>query len=173
MDESARQMIESRENEPVDYKAASEKIRAFARKLIEDETKDGAGLPNNAAPEFERDGIYKAALQLAWCDAVREVWEGWAKHPEVAPLMPIAKELIEKSGYPHERFHDPICMPPGMKAFIVKVDDEEAVCLDYSMGYATPLSAIYANKIRETIDLAGEYAKKIEAGKKSAQEESK
>jgi hypothetical protein len=131
----------------MDYKEASEKIITFTKALVEENKDD---FPQS---HFER--TLSNCLQIAWADSIRAEWQKVLDaNPDMKPMLAAAKEMIKLAGYDEKQFGDPICMPPGMKAMICMVDKVEAVCIDYTMSFATPLSAIYVDKVREALDIA-------------------
>ena len=127
----------------MDY--ASAKIRAFVRTLAED--------PNNGAIQQMGQTIDRAiigSLQLAWCDAVRDEWDHFCEvSPAVKESVAIGKELMREAGYTEG---DPVCLPLGMEPNYAMVDGRKAFSIEHSMPAATPLSVIYANKVREVLD---------------------
>ena len=92
---------------------------------------------------------------MAMFDAVRDEWENTAKAAGLERELAIARKLMAKDGYGADAFPlEPICGHPGAKPSICMVDGKEAVCYDHSLAGAMPLSAYYANKVSEAIDIA-------------------
>ena len=130
----------------MDYKAASEKLRAFAATIVEPHEDQGLTL----------DRCVAVALQQAAFDAVRDEWQHLVDaSPELKKRAAIAKVLMADAGYADM---DPICSPPGIKPKIAKVNNQECVAWDYSLGTTTPLSAIYTNTVCEVLDAAEKVA---------------
>lgn len=135
----------------------SQKIRGFVRfKLVE----------GGEAPENE-DRLVINALAVAWADAVREEWQNWLKaNPLLADAYEVAMVLMREDGYTEE-IGDPICGLPGAEPLVATVDGKKAVCYDRSMANATPLSAIYVNKVKAVVDAV----EKVQADRQKAQED--
>ena len=134
----------------MDYKVASEKIRAFAKTLaeagIEDVDKDN-GLTVGR--------LTVVSLQLAWADSIRDQWDGFcANNPDLKAQMVVAEQLMKDDNYTE----DPICMPPGMEPMIAMIDGKKAISLEHSMAGAMPLSAIFANKVAEVMSATARVA---------------
>ncbi len=127
----------------MDYKVASEKLRAFAATLVEPDESQGE----------TADRLIAVSLQQAAFDAVRDGWQHLVDaNPELKRRVEIAKVVMANDGF-HDGM-DPICSPPGVKPMIAKVDNLECVAWDYSLHVTTPLSAIYANRVCEVLDAA-------------------
>ena len=126
-----------------DVRVASKEIREFAKTLVEE---------GSFTYGYDYHAAIQGALQLAWCDYVREVWEGYVNAtPDLKKRVAIAKVLMEEAG--HDQ--DYVVGMPGAPATICKVDDKEAVCFDVMNSLRPlPLSAIYANKASEVLDAA-------------------
>jgi len=128
----------------MDYTAASAKIRAFVKAMAEE---PGAVDP---AQGQTVDRAILGSLQLAWCDAVRDEWEHFCEvSPAIKESVAIGKELKREAGYPES---DPVCLPLGMEPNYAMVDGRKAFSIEHSMPAATPLSVIFANKVREVLD---------------------
>jgi hypothetical protein len=92
------------------------------------------------------------SLQLAWADSIRDEWEtANASKPEWAAQWAVAKELMLEAGFDDR---DPICGLPGVKPMVATVDGQAAVSFEHSMVNVAPLSAIFLNKLRESLDVA-------------------
>ena len=130
----------------MDYKAAAEKLRAFAATIVEPNENQG----------LTADRCIVVALQQAAFDAVRDEWQHVLDaHPEIKHRAAIAKVVMADSGYVDV---DPICSPPGLKPYIAVVDGKESICFDYSMATIMPLSAIFTNRVSEVLDAAEKVA---------------
>lgn len=106
-----------------------------------------------------------------WINAVRAEWQAYVDaDPELKAQHEIAVELMREDCF--EEGLDPICMMPGQKAFIAKVDNQEAVCVDYCMAQVMPLSSIYVNRVRLVQSAAARVAERLakEAAKDPNQE---
>lgn len=104
--------------------------------------------------------ITPAAALDAWADAVRAEWLAYVDaDPELKAQHAVAKELMIEDGYGMEP--EPVCGLPGVKPTVAIVDGKEAVCFDHSMRQATPLSAIYTNKVRTVQSAAARVAKAL------------
>lgn len=139
---------------PVDWTptSRSERIRAAVANIINDD-----GGPAIDHGETIERAVCKY-LQLSWTDAVRAEWQGFVdRYPELKAQTEVAKELMKEEGYDI----DPICMTPGQKAFIAKVDNQEAVCVDFCMPQVMPLSSIYVNRVRLVQSAAARVAKRL------------
>lgn len=126
---------------------ASKKVREFVRTLIPaDDPRLSIGVQVATIETLVRD-----TLAFAWADSVRDAWQAILDgNPNLKVLDGVAKTVMDGDCYTG----NPICLPPGMKAFVCTVDNEAAVCLDYSMAYAVPLSSIYCDKVRKSADEA-------------------
>lgn len=127
---------------------ASKKVREFVRTLI---PADDPRLTGNAGGYATVATLVRDTLVITWADAVRDAWK------EIIDNNPNLKELdaTGRAMMIEDRYQgDPICMPLGVQAYVCVVDDKKAVCLDYSMPVAIPLSAIYADKVRRAMDEA-------------------
>ena len=134
----------------MDYKSASEKLRAFAATLVEPDENQGETV----------DRCIAVALQQAAFDAVRDEWQNMlAANPELKRRAAIAMVVMADAGYDGI---DAICSPPGLKPMIAKVNGQECVAWDYSLGTTTPLSAIYTNAICEILDAAEKVATQLQ-----------
>ena len=144
----------------MDLAAASEKIRALAKSIA---TEFMAGVADNNGATVERLAIN--ALQMAWGDAIRDQWNGFCEaNPELKAQVAIARELMVDAGYADG---DPICGPPGVEAYIAMVGDKKAVCYEFSIVNAMPLSAIFANRVSEVMDAAAKVSAKVAAAKEA------
>jgi hypothetical protein len=126
---------------------ASKKVREFVRTLIPADDERLTGDFGYQTVET----IVRNTLSIAWAESVRDAWKAIVDgNPNLKALDAAARTMMAE----HQYDGDPICMPPGQEAFICTVGDKKAVCLDYSMAYAIPLSSIYADKVREAMDKA-------------------
>lgn len=131
----------------MDYKSASEKLRAFAATIVEPDANQGE----------TADRCIAVALQQAAFDAVRDEWQHFVDaDPVLKSRLAVAKELMQAESYGEL---DPICSVPGIKPMIAMVGDKEVICLDYSMKGSAPLSAIFTNRVSQVLDAAA----KVEA----------
>ena len=123
----------------------SQKIRNFVRfKLVEVD-------PNSGGQDTE-DRQVIIALAVAWADAVRDEWQNWIKaNPLLQDAYAVALVLMREDGY-DEHLGDPVCGLPGVEAMVANVDGRKCVCYERSIGNATPLSAIYVNKVKAVVD---------------------
>ena len=144
----------------MDIKAASEKIRALAKSVA---TEGIEQVDKDQGTTVERLTIN--ALQVAWADAIRDQWNGFCEaNPELKAQVAVARELMADAAYPDG---DPVCGPPCVEAFIAMVDGKKAVCYDYSMVNAMPLSAIFANRVSEVMNAAAKVSAKVAAAKEA------
>ena len=134
----------------MDYKAASEKIRAYAKTLVQEMQEQIDKDQGNTV-----DRLIAVSLQLSWADSIRDQWQGFCSvNPELKAQMAIAEELMKQERYTD----DPICLPPGMKPMVAMVDGKEAVSFEHSMALAMPLSAMFVNKVAEVMTAAANVA---------------
>lgn len=99
-------------------------------------------------------------LYLAWAEAIRAEWMAFVEtDPELKAQHAVAVALMRDDGYTMEQ--EPICGLPGAKPMVAVIDGREAVCFDHSMTRATPLSAIYVNKVRVVQSAAARVAKAL------------
>ena len=132
----------------MDYRDASKKIRDFARTLVPAEDPELAG--SGTGPHTV-NSIVNRVLIVAWCDAVRDVWESLvAANPQLKSLHQAAKAMMVQEGFQG----DPICAPLGMKLQVANVGGQQAVSLEHSLILGTPLSAIFTDKAQELMDAA-------------------
>ena len=144
----------------MDYKSASEKIRAYAKTVVQEN--GGPDPDGRIGLTVERAAI--VSLQLAWADSIRDEWEAAnASKPEWAAQLAVAKEMMLEAGFYDM---DPICGLPGVKPMVATVDGQAAVSFEHSMVNVAPLSAIFFNKVRDSLDIA---AKVAEAAAKNAE----
>jgi hypothetical protein len=130
----------------MDYKVASEKLRAFAATLVEPDESQGE----------TADRLIAVSLQQAAFDAVRDGWQHLVDaNPELKRRVAIARVMMDDAGY---QDMDPICSPPGVKPMIAKVSNLECVAWDYSLSTTTPLSAMFTNIVCEVLDAAEKVA---------------
>ena len=131
----------------VDYKLASKNVRTFTKHLIE----MNGGPDVNQGESLDR-AIVKC-LMMAYFDSVRDEWYDWVKaDPKMISASIVARELMKNDNYNVN--DDPICGMPGVKPYICKIDDKEAICFDWSMANTVvPLSALYVNKAKEVLDI--------------------
>ena len=66
---------------------------------------------------------------------------------------------------PMANYSDPVCGLPGVEPMVATVDGKKAVCYERSMVNATPLSAIYVNKVKQVVDAVEE----VQAAKAKAE----
>ena len=143
--------------DPVDI---SQKIRNFVRfKLVE----GGEDDPTNGG-QFPVDRQVVSALAIAWADAVRDEWQNWIKaNPLLQDAYAVALVLMREDGYT-ESLGDPVVGWPGYEPCVANVDGRKCVCYEQAMINATPLSAIYVNKVKTVVDAV----EKVEAEKAKA-----
>lgn len=141
--------------------------------VLQDDLRDmcrALGLPDGARPQSPHEvfreciavikGRLPAALGLLWANAVRAEWLAFVeKDPELKAQHAVALELMREDGYTMEP--DPVCGLPGAKAPVAIVDGKEAICYSWAMGQASPLSAIYTNKVRTVQSAAARVAKAL------------
>jgi hypothetical protein len=141
----------------VDYREISKDVRVFVAKNVRDGADENDFVDGNGTTVGR---AIISSLALAWADAVREEFQNViSKHPDLVLDMEAAKIMLAASNS-----IDFVCMPPGMKPLVIMVDQKEMVCFEPNMVYATPLSAIYLNNVREVMDAfkAVNDAKKVE-----------
>ena len=132
----------------MDYKAASEKIRVFAKTLAETGIEE---VDKNNGTTVDR--LITISLQLAWADSIRDQWEGFCSaNPKLKAQIAVAKELMANAGYGGQG--DPICGPPGVEASFAMVNGRKSVSFEHSMTAAMPLSAMFVNAVIEVMDAA-------------------
>lgn len=128
----------------------------------------GIGITREADPsitlavtkDITQARVLANTLHVAWADAVRAEWQAFVDaDPELKAQHAVALELMREEGYTMEQ--DPVCGQPGLKPYVAIVDGKEAVCFDWSMTQATPLSAIYTNKVRIVQSAAARVAKAL------------
>ena len=130
----------------MDYAAASAKIRAFVKALAE----EPGAIDDTMMPPLTVDRAIINSLQLAWCDAVRDEWGHFCEvSPAIKESVAIGKELMREAGYTEG---DPVCLPLGMEPWVATIDGRKAISIEHSMPAASPLSVIFANKVREVLD---------------------
>lgn len=136
----------------IDYKEASARVLEAVRGLLV------AGDVDRAQGEtIER--VVVRLLSWAWIEAVRAEFQTFVdQDPELKAQHAIALELMKEEHYGDM---DPICMMPGQKPMIAKVDNLEAVCVDHCMAQVMPLSAIYVNRVRLVQSAAARVAKAL------------
>ena len=138
----------------MDYKTASENIRVFVRTIARGMADENQGQTI--------DRLVINALQIAWGDAIRDQWNGFCEvNQELKVQVAVARVLMTEAGYTEG---DPICGPPGVEPFICMFDGKKAVCYDYSMVNAMPLSAIFANKVADVMNAAAKVAAATKIG---------
>lgn len=145
----------------IDYKVACTKVLDAVRAIVLSE-----GVDANQGETVERAMV--KLLGLAWCESVRAEFQVFVDmDPELKAQHAVALELMREDRYDN----DPICMQPGMKAWIVKVDNQEAVAVDYCLAQVMPLSAIYVNRVRIVQSAAARVSKALmeEAAKAPAE----
>ena len=129
----------------IDYREISKSVRTFVATIVREAVNEAGYVDNNHTTP---DHAVVSSLALAWADAVREEFQNAiSKHPDLVLDMEAAKIMLAASNS-----IDFICMPPGMKPQVIMVDQKEMVCFEPNMVYATPLSAIYLNRVREVMD---------------------
>jgi hypothetical protein len=151
-------MPEQSSDSPSPILEASKKVREFVRTLIQ---ADDSRLMDGSIGYQTIETIVRDTLSIAWAESVSIAWaesvrDAWAKiidaNKGLLPAVEAAKKLMVEDSYIN--LNDPICMPPGMKPYICTVDGKEAVCLDFSMSCAVPLSSIYVDKVMKAMDEA-------------------
>lgn len=105
--------------------------------------------------------VIRIAAEM-WINTIRAEWQAYVDaDPELKAQHEVALELMKEDGYGLDRMAEPICMLPGMKPMIAKVDNQEAVCVDYCMAQVMPLSSIYVNRVRLVQSAAARVAKRL------------
>lgn len=130
-------------------KEIAEKVRAYALGLVE-----AARIPGAFnAVTADRDLVN--VLALAWSDAARAEWENYiaAAPPELKRYARLGRKVMLAQGYTPE---DPICATPNQEMPYADVYGKKVVCIQYGLGMATPLSAIFTAKVIEVLRHAGE-----------------
>jgi len=129
----------------IDYREISKSVRLFVATIVRDSA-DENGFVDTNGTRVDRAVI--SSLALAWADAVRdELKNAIAGHPALVLDMEVAQQLLTASNST-----DFVCMPAGMEMNYVMVDQKKAYVFEANMIYATPLSAIYLNNVREVMD---------------------
>lgn len=104
--------------------------------------------------------IPPAEAAAAWANAVRAEWSAYVEaNPELKAMHAVAVALMVDDGYGMEP--EPICSVPGQKPPIAMVDGKEAICFDWGIAQAFPLSAIYVDKVRTVQSAAARVAKAL------------
>ena len=124
----------------------SQKIRNFVRfKLVEGGEEDPT-----CGGQSPVDRQVVSALAVAWADAVREEWQNWVKaNPLLQDAYAVALVLMREDRYAEGQ--DPVCGLPGVEPMHAMVDGRKCTAFEMSMVNATPLSAIYVNKVKQVV----------------------
>lgn len=125
----------------------SKQIRAFANGLLGDAGRDWVDRQG-----FKDERAIVMMLLVALFDAVRDEWQAAVAGANLEHELAIARKLMERDGYQG----DPVCGFPGLAPMVAKIDGKDAVCFEQSMAGMMPLSAYYADKVRQAIDIAAE-----------------
>lgn len=85
-------------------------------------------------------------LAVVWADAVRSEWyDQAAKFPTLNAQFEVARAMMRAEQY--DPANDPIVMPLNTQPYTCSIGHKQTVCLDHSMPYATPLSAIFTGEV--------------------------
>lgn len=137
----------------VNYDEISNSVRVFVAAIVRDELKDDHTLPS-------LKGAVQVALARAWQDSVRDSFlEYISSSPKLLSDLEVAKVMLAAN-----HSHDLLCLPPGMKPPIFQVDYKDTISFEAMMSYATPLSAIYLDRVCGVMDAF----KALNVGKQAA-----
>lgn len=142
---------------PIDERLTDRDYHEAARRLIAYTASIAPPLDQVGGVQMTIDRFVVSTLGWAWSEAVRAEWRNFIAQTadeELKRHAALGEKLMIEAGYGAQGMAEPICMLPGLKAMIASIDGKECLCLDASMVGATPLSAIYMNKVREAVALA-------------------
>jgi hypothetical protein len=122
----------------VNYDEISNSVRVFVAAIVRDELKEGENVKQ----------IVQVALSRAWQDSVRDSFLDYiGSSPKLLLDLEVAKVMLAAN-----HSHDLLCLPPGMKPPVLQVDFKETISFETMMSYATPLSAIYLDRVCGVMD---------------------
>lgn len=122
----------------VNYDEISNSVRVFVAAIVRDELKETESIKQ----------VVQVALSRAWQDSVRDSFlEYISTSPKLLLDLEVAKVMLAAN-----HSHDLLCLPPGMKIPTFQVDFKETISFETMMSYATPLSAIYLDRVCGVMD---------------------